>query len=232
MELDYTLIGKRIQTIRVQKKITQEKLAEMLDVSDRAVSKWERGICMPSTAAMPGLCDILEISINELFCGERIEMKDNKKTEQALLEIAKMKRIALLLCIVLMALSMTGCTRGYHYDQFDVEKEGIVDVIVIAGISIMSNREESETRYYSLASGDRICLSEPFEPDPATFYTIPNGCFVIFLDKNKKNYNIDNLYCLGRNIHSTMCKNRWYTTDRNITLTAIKYLELMQALKG
>ena len=61
---------------------------------------------------------------------------------------------------------------------------------------------------------------------------IPNGCFVIFLDKNKKNYNIDNLYCLGRNIHSTMCKNRWYTTDRNITLTAIKYLELMQALKG
>ena len=46
---------------------------------------------MPSTAAMPGLCDILEISINELFCGERIEMKDNKKTEQALLEIAKMK---------------------------------------------------------------------------------------------------------------------------------------------
>lgn len=61
---------------------------------------------------------------------------------------------------------------------------------------------------------------------------IPNGCFVIFLDSNKTNYNLDNLYCLGRNIHSTMCKNHWYTTDRNITLTAIKYLELMQALKG
>ena len=43
------------------------------------------------------------------------------------MEIAKMKRIALLLCIVLMALSMTGCTRGYHYDQFDVEKEGIAN---------------------------------------------------------------------------------------------------------
>ena len=88
-----------------------------------------------------------------------------------------MKRIKLLLCIVLMALSMTGCTREYHYDQFDVEKEGIVDVIVIARESIMSNREESETRYYSLASGDRICLSEAFEPDPATFYTISNGWF-------------------------------------------------------
>lgn len=61
---------------------------------------------------------------------------------------------------------------------------------------------------------------------------IPNGCFVIFLDSNKTNYNIDNLYCLSRNIHSTMCKNHWYTTNREITLTAIKYLELMQALKG
>lgn len=60
---------------------------------------------------------------------------------------------------------------------------------------------------------------------------IPNGHFVVFLDSNKTNYNIDNLYCLGRNIHSTMCKKRWYTTDKNITLTAIKYLELLQALK-
>lgn len=61
---------------------------------------------------------------------------------------------------------------------------------------------------------------------------IPNGCFVIFLDSNKTNYNIDNLYCLSRNIHSTMCKNHWYTTNREITSAAIKYLELMQALKG
>ena len=101
------------------------------------------------------------------------------------MEIAKMKRIALLLCIVLIALSMTGCTRGYHYDQFDVAKEGIVDVIVIARKSIMSNREESETRYYSLASGDRICLSEAFETDPAIFYTIPNGCFESYIDRDR-----------------------------------------------
>ena len=89
--MDLRKTGKFIAERRKAHKITQEKLAEMLNVSDRAVSKWERGICMPGTAAMPGLCDILEISINELFCGERIEMKDNKKTEQALLEIAKMK---------------------------------------------------------------------------------------------------------------------------------------------
>ncbi len=84
-------IGKFIAERRKVQKITQEKLAEMLDVSDRAVSKWERGICMPSTAVMPELCKILEISVNELFCGERIEMKDEKKAERALMEIAKAK---------------------------------------------------------------------------------------------------------------------------------------------
>ena len=84
-------IGKFIAERRKAQDITQEKLAEMLDVSDRAVSKWERGICMPSTAVMPELCKILDISVNELFCGERIDMKEDKKTEKALLEIAKAK---------------------------------------------------------------------------------------------------------------------------------------------
>jgi transcriptional regulator with XRE-family HTH domain len=87
-------IGKFIAERRKAQKITQEKLAEMLDVSDRAVSKWERGICLPSTAVMPKLCEILSITVNELFCGERINMKDDKKTEKALLEIARAKERA------------------------------------------------------------------------------------------------------------------------------------------
>ena len=91
MNVDFEIIGKRIKERRKQLHLSQEKLAEMLDVSDRAVSKWERGICMPSTAVMPELCKILGISINELFCGERIEMKDDKKFEKALLEVAKAK---------------------------------------------------------------------------------------------------------------------------------------------
>ena len=65
-----------------------------------------------------------------------------------------------------------------------------------------------------------------------TYGKIPNGRFVVFLDANKNNYDVENLYCINRTIHATMCKKRWYTTDRNITLSAIKYLELLQALKG
>ncbi len=96
-----------------------------------------------------------------------------------------MKRIVLLLCVVLLTLAVTGCTTGHRYDAFDPEKEGIVDVIVIARTSIMSNRKESETRYYSLASGERICLSEAFEPDAATVYTVPNACFESYIDRDR-----------------------------------------------
>lgn len=85
-------IGKFIAQERKAHDITQEKLAEMLDVSDRAVSKWERGICMPSTAIMSELCKILDCSINELFCGERIdEMSEKKMLEKNLLEMATLK---------------------------------------------------------------------------------------------------------------------------------------------
>jgi transcriptional regulator with XRE-family HTH domain/DNA-directed RNA polymerase subunit RPC12/RpoP len=91
-KMELRKIGKFIASERKAKDITQEKLAEMLDVSDRAVSKWERGICMPSTAVMANLCEILDFSINELFCGERIDMNSaTKQLEKNLLEMAKMK---------------------------------------------------------------------------------------------------------------------------------------------
>ena len=83
-------IGNFIAEQRKAKKITQEGLAEMLDISDRAISKWERGLSFPNVDNIPRLCEILEISVSELFCGERSDMKDNK-TEKALLELAKMK---------------------------------------------------------------------------------------------------------------------------------------------
>lgn len=83
-------IGRFIADRRKEQKITQEKLAEMLEISDRAVGKWERGLCFPSTNIIPRLCEILKISVSELFCGERSDMKDSK-TEKALLEVAKAK---------------------------------------------------------------------------------------------------------------------------------------------
>ena len=83
-------IGKFIADCRKKKNLTQEQLAEKLYITDRAVSKWERGISLPDADKMLDLCKILDINVNELLNGEKIDMKDyEKKNEELLLELAK-----------------------------------------------------------------------------------------------------------------------------------------------
>ena len=90
--MDQIKIGKFIQEKRKEKNITQSELAEKLYVTDRAVSKWERGLCLPDAGTMPDLCKILNITINDLFSGEKVDMKENeKKLEENLLEMTRQK---------------------------------------------------------------------------------------------------------------------------------------------
>lgn len=90
--MDQIKIGNFISEKRKEKKLTQSELAEKLGITDRAISKWERGICLPDAGTMPELCEILNISINDLFSGEKVDMKDNeKKLEENLIEMAKLK---------------------------------------------------------------------------------------------------------------------------------------------
>ena len=73
-------IGKFIHQCRKEKGLTQKQLGDLLNVSDKSVSKWERGICLPDVSLFIPLCQIFEIDLNELFLGERIlqENKDQK----------------------------------------------------------------------------------------------------------------------------------------------------------
>lgn len=90
--MDLIKIGKFISSKRKEKNITQEKLAEKLNISDRAVSKWENGICLPDAGNIRILCELLDVTINDLFSGEIVDMKDNeKKLEENLLEMTKLK---------------------------------------------------------------------------------------------------------------------------------------------
>ena len=88
--MDLIKIGKFIADCRKSKSITQEQLAEKLYITDRAVSKWERGLSLPDADKMLDLCNILGISVNELLSGEMIDMKSyEKKTEELLVELTK-----------------------------------------------------------------------------------------------------------------------------------------------
>lgn len=90
--MDQIKIGKFIGKKRKEKNITQSELAEKLNITDRAVSKWENGVCMPDVSTIPELCKILDITINDLFSGEVVDMKNNEKMlEQNLLEMTRQK---------------------------------------------------------------------------------------------------------------------------------------------
>ena len=69
--MDQIKIGKFIAECRKQKNLSQLQLAQMLKITDKAVSKWERGISKPSSSIMLELCEILDISVSELLNGEK-----------------------------------------------------------------------------------------------------------------------------------------------------------------
>lgn len=93
--MDQIKIGKLISERRKLKMLTQAQLAEILNITDRAVSKWETGKSMPDASIMLELCNILEISVNDLLNGEVVTMNNyDSKQEQILLDFVKQKEIA------------------------------------------------------------------------------------------------------------------------------------------
>ncbi|MBP0965597.1 MAG: helix-turn-helix transcriptional regulator [Oscillospiraceae bacterium] len=77
--MDQIKTGKFIASLRKEQGFTQAELAEKLGITDRAVSKWETGKCLPDAAIMVELCEILGISVNELLTGEKIAMDNYKE---------------------------------------------------------------------------------------------------------------------------------------------------------
>ena len=93
--MDQVKIGKFISECRKKQNLTQMQLAEKLNITDRAISKWENGKSMPDSGIMLDLCNELKISVNELLSGEVIKMEDyNVRAEQNLLEMKKQKEEA------------------------------------------------------------------------------------------------------------------------------------------
>lgn len=81
--MDYKKIGIFIAQERKAKKLTQEALAKKLYVSAKTVSKWENGNGLPDTCLLQNLCEILDISVNELLSGERLDDEQYKEKAES-----------------------------------------------------------------------------------------------------------------------------------------------------
>ena len=139
--MDQIKIGKFIANCRKQKSLTQIQLAEKLGITDKAISKWERGIAMPDSSIMLELCDILGISVNELLSGEKINMENsNQKNEQILLDMAKelekKNKTIWSSMWAIMIVSMTALIAGIFIAVFLIP-EGVWQLVAILGICVV-----------------------------------------------------------------------------------------------
>lgn len=139
--MDQIKIGKFIAERRKHKNLTQLQLSEKLGITDKAISKWERGIAMPDTSIMLELCSILEISVNELLSGEKLEMENNnQQNEQLLLELAKeiehKNKTIWTSMWAIMIVSIIGLLAGISAAAFLIP-EGVWQLVAILAITVV-----------------------------------------------------------------------------------------------
>ena len=137
--MDQLKVGKFIADCRKEKGLTQMQLAERLGITDKAISKWERGIAMPDSSIMLALCELLGITVNELLSGEKISMDNNQKNEELLLEMAKelerKNKTIWSAMWAIMAVSILGLLGGLFVAAFLVP-EGPWQLVAILGICV------------------------------------------------------------------------------------------------
>jgi transcriptional regulator with XRE-family HTH domain/DNA-directed RNA polymerase subunit RPC12/RpoP len=157
--MDQIKIGKFIAECRKKSNLTQMQLAEKLNITDRAISKWENGKAMPDSSIMLDLCNELKISVNELLSGEMIEMKDYyKKMEELLIEMAKKEEInnkklfvAMYVIEIMSVLALLSIIMLAQYFIIDTILKNIVCVITtICVLLVMSYglKLEVDAGYY------------------------------------------------------------------------------------
>ncbi len=140
-DMQQVKIGKFIAECRKNKNMTQAQLAEKLNITDRAISKWETGKGMPDSSIMLELCNELDITVNELLSGEVIKMENyNQRAEENLLEMKKHKeetdKEMLRLEMVIGYISVITFLSLVFLASF-VEMHSVIRILLIIGGSII-----------------------------------------------------------------------------------------------
>lgn len=136
--MNYNKIGLFLTSLRKEKNLTQAKLAEMLFVSEKTVSKWENGKSIPDTTILPKLCEIFGVTLNELLCGEKNSAEKN--SEQILFNLAKeleqKNKLIKTSMWFLMIVSIVALLGGIIVAGLFMP-EGVWQLVVILGITIL-----------------------------------------------------------------------------------------------
>lgn len=179
--MDQIKIGKFISSLRKEKGYTQEQLAEKLNVSNKSISRWENGNTMPDLSLMPKLCELLEISINELLSGERIESDEyQKKLEENII-----------INMDLLKKKINGFTKRFMFVVI-----GIFILLVIGLLALISYKELTYTKIYLDDSNVQISACKEKDYLGFTVSTKDETPFMFnsYYDEETKTYVIESLF--------------------------------------
>lgn len=165
-EIDKAKFGAFVAQLRKEKGLMQKELAEKLYVSDKAVSKWERGLSIPDVAILVPLAEILGVTVTELLECRRLpkdEPMDSQQTEELVKKVIglseeeqrkyrpdRLKRgLQLFLCTAVGALEIWVLTMlGYSMDEIFASIGTMMILMAIFGLYFCAFTKEKLPRYY------------------------------------------------------------------------------------
>ena len=165
--MDLIKIGRFIAERRKEAKLTQMQLAEMLNITDRAVSKWETGRALPDSSIMLSLCEILKITVNDLLNGEVVSMENyDKEAERKMLELVKQKeksdkqllRLELVMGFLFIAILLATCIIAAYAQMEDWLRFVIIGIGVLpllVALPVLIAIEQKAGYYECQACGHR-----------------------------------------------------------------------------
>ncbi|MBQ8545765.1 MAG: helix-turn-helix domain-containing protein [Clostridia bacterium] len=139
--MEQVKIGSFIKAMRKERGLTQHELAEMLYISDKTVSKWETGNGLPDVSLMMPLCKILNISVNELLSGERLDGDQYyKKAEEnimTLMEERKREKKKLIISIIVGLIVMLSSLTLMFVASFVPLPEPTRIILIVLGFVVL-----------------------------------------------------------------------------------------------
>lgn len=140
--MDQIMIGKFIAQERKRKGYTQRQLSEKLGISDKTVSKWERGNGFPEVSLLIPLCDELDITVNELLSGKRVPEEDyREKAEENMMNLVREtqeNRKKIILSAMVAMLAIIAGTPLFVISGAIQMEEWVRVILIITGIVVIA----------------------------------------------------------------------------------------------
>ena len=165
--MDQVKTGQFIKAMRKEKNFTQREVAERLNISEKTVSKWETGNGLPEVGLMLPLCKLLEISVNELLSGERLDEKRYfEKAEQNIMSLIQEKAeakkkliIAVIIGVITLLAGLTICCLARFLEMetwLRIVLAVFGFIIICAGVGVACVLERDAGVYECKHCGERF----------------------------------------------------------------------------